>query len=984
MSLPLLPENKKDVQNTNTNGRDQYMLLNEENLTDECTFIEEGYNDEYIKEGQFNKCVKNKYATITLIVLILLCIVGFLIDFVYYDYLFPKVNDLSQVNKDNLNEAQLKGSLSELDNPQIDQLLINKKVFELDDIYNSTFRPETSNWEWVEGDNDGLYTYEERATGKIYLKHASMLFNFNTQFEDKVLITRQEIDKHDSKHPFNFYKISADLNYIMVANRYDKVWRHSYTSRYRIFDLKNRSKEPLLISPGRFIKKSKSDNEQKDVEEDFISLFKWSPKGHDISFVYRNDVFVLTHEFKKLRKVSKNGSEDIINGIPDWVYEEEVFASDTAMWWSLDGTYLAYLSFDDSKVNTFQVPLYTNEAIIKHKNLLPTALPKLPNQIEQSQIQNWLNKFDDYPQYLKFKYPKSGHNNPKVTLKLYQSRDDEKFQDNLDILDTFPLFNVEIDIQSYLKTKNIDYKLQNLVPSILKDKDRIISDVVWTTEKGKLLFRFTNRQQDFIVTCIININDLNSITEHDIDNNIKNIKGKVIRLELGGKDFSNNLDGDGGWYQTDSHSIYVIPKNDKFGINEASYIDKIVYNNHYHFALFNLNSDEPIKILTKGNYDVESIEGYDNKNGILYYKSRELHSTASHIFSIKIDIGNKKHISNETSTSLQSMRSLPLTENEKQNKLDLDNLGHFNSRVSPNGIYMILSYLGPHIPYQVLIKSGEIEEAKALINNQKLFKKLSGYLLPQVKFREIKVNGQTLNSKEILPPQFQPKSNKYRLLFRCYGGPESQLVTRNFELNFHTWLTSSHSDIAVITVDGRGTAYKGRKFAVGITGNLGQQEAQDQLGAAKLYSNYSWVHKDRLAIWGWSYGGFLTSKVVEADNQTQFKVAISVAPVTDWRFYDSIYTERYMKLPEYNMQGYNEAAVHDVLNFNNTNYLLLHGVADDNVHYQNSLNLLNLFSQFNITKPKFHSFTDNDHSIAIPHANKHLYTRIIDHLNNYL
>ena len=149
------------------------------------------------------------------------------------------------------------------------------------------------------------------------------------------------------------------------------------------------------------------------------------------------------------------------------------------------------------------------------------------------------------------------------------------------------------------------------------------------------------------------------------------------------------------------------------------------------------------------------------------------------------------------------------------------------------------------------------------------------------------------------------------MLFYVYGGPGSQLVTKQFSVDFQAYVAGALEYI-VVTVDGRGTGAIGRKARTIVRGNIGFWESHDQIAAAKIYAAKPYVDESRLAIWGWSYGGFMTLKTLEQDAGNTFKYGMAVAPVTDWRFYDSIYTERYMHTPQHNLAGYENATVQDV------------------------------------------------------------------------
>jgi len=187
------------------------------------------------------------------------------------------------------------------------------------------------------------------------------------------------------------------------------------------------------------------------------------------------------------------------------------------------------------------------------------------------------------------------------------------------------------------------------------------------------------------------------------------------------------------------------------------------------------------------------------------------------------------------------------------------------------------------------------------------------------------------------------------------------MVSARWERDWHHYLACSLKYIVVV-VDGRGTGYKGRKLRNPVRKNLGEYEVRDQLNAARLWASKRYVDARRIGIWGWSYGGFMSSKVIEA-NAGIHSLAMAVAPVTSWRLYDSVYTERYMDTPQNNPGGYVNASISNVEGFKNVDFLLAHGSGDDNVHFANSAHLLDMFTAARIRRFRFRMFTDSDHSI---------------------
>jgi len=226
--------------------------------------------------------------------------------------------------------------------------------------------------------------------------------------------------------------------------------------------------------------------------------------------------------------------------------------------------------------------------------------------------------------------------------------------------------------------------------------------------------------------------------------------------------------------------------------------------------------------------------------------------------------------------------------------------------------------------------------------------------------------------KEIRPPRMDDSGRtKYPVLFRVYGGPGSQLTDLKFSREWDHYLACGLQYIIVI-VDGRGTGFRGRKLRNPVRNNLGYFETIDQINAAKLWAAKNYVDPKRIGIWGWSYGGFMSSKVVEAGAGVH-SLAMAVAPTTSWRLYDSIYTERYMDLPAINPEGYVNASISNVTAFHGVDYLLAHGSGDDNVHYAHSAHLLDMLTRAKVRGFRFRMFTDSDHSINRRGANRELY-----------
>jgi len=266
-----------------------------------------------------------------------------------------------------------------------------------------------------------------------------------------------------------------------------------------------------------------------------------------------------------------------------------------------------------------------------------------------------------------------------------------------------------------------------------------------------------------------------------------------------------------------------------------------------------------------------------------------------------------------------------------------------------------------------------------LERNERLADMAKKHDLPTEIYSTVTIDGFEFQVVERRPPHFNEKK-KHPVLFFLYGGPGSQTVNKAFTIDFQSYIASSLGYI-VVTVDGRGTGFIGREARCIIRGNLGYWESRDQIETAKIWAKKKYVDSSRLAIWGWSYGGFMTLKTLEQDAGQTFSYGMAVAPVTDWRFYDSIYTERYMHTPQHNLGGYENATISNMTALHqNVRFLLMHGVADDNVHMQNSLALLDKLDLAGVENYDVHVFPDSDHGIYFHNANRIVY----DKLSNWL
>jgi dipeptidyl-peptidase-4 len=341
--------------------------------------------------------------------------------------------------------------------------------------------------------------------------------------------------------------------------------------------------------------------------------------------------------------------------------------------------------------------------------------------------------------------------------------------------------------------------------------------------------------------------------------------------------------------------------------------------------------------VTKGNWEVTNYYGFDEKTSTVFYQSVENGSINRDVYSINLNGKNKVRLSKSTGTNAATF--------------------------SPNFQYFINTFSSAtQATIYTLNEAKKGVQVQVIENNAGLTAKLKGYNLPAKEFFVLQTaKGNELNAWILKPKDFDP-SKKYPVFMYQYSGPGSQQVNNDWNSNDDYWFQMlAQQGYIVACVDGRGTGFKGAAFKKVTQKELGKYEVEDQIDAAKVIGNYPYVDKNRIGIWGWSYGGFMASNCL-LKGADVFKMAIAVAPVTNWRFYDSIYTERYMQTPQENASGYDENSPINHVNKLKGKFLLIHGSGDDNVHVQNSMQMMEALIQAN---KQFDSqiYPDKNHGI---------------------
>ncbi|XP_072401301.1 venom dipeptidyl peptidase 4 [Diabrotica undecimpunctata] len=709
----------------------------------------------------------------------------------------------------------------------------------LEDYLNGKFQPRPFNATWTS--NDQLIYSDNGNVVLLDLRTNTSTLLLNST--DSILLTA-----------FDF-RLSADGLYLLVALNYQKLFRHSFIANYVIIELSTGTKIEAI-----------KDNLP-------AQLVLWSPMGNGFVYVKENNIYYKesAKDGKTVQITSTTGY--ISNGVPDWVYEEEVLSSNSAIWFSNDGKKIAYGRYNDTEVPLMVIPIYGEPG-------------KLIFQ---------------YPRANVIKYPKSGTHNPVVSLYFV---------------------NLEDTSITYELTTPDNFSNENILSAVQWANDDVVT-AIWM-----------NRVQNEAV-----IVAYNTTTTSPTTTTIKQLKSQHGWLELFTPPvFSKNGD-----------SFVIILSQDQRN-NSGGY---------RHIFLYPITENAEAQVLTSGKFVVTGIVGWNYEKDLIYFLANtEEDSTVQHLYTVS---PLTKHVTC-LSCELKSLHnsSLPCSYN--------------TADFSTNGSYYVLTCAGPDVPQTIIFDKND---KQTLLWNEN--KELAAYLHkkqhPVIKKMSFDVaGGFKANVMLRLPPNMDTSGQvKYPMLVNVYGGPDTYQVVDKFVLDWGSYLAANKS-VIYAAIDARGSGLRGDNLLFAGYRNLGTVEVIDQINVTKLLQKtLPYVDSSRTAIWGWSYGGYASGMALAKDTEGIFKCAISVAPVTDWTLYDSIYTERYMGLPTLsdNLEGYQKAQLlRNYEGIRNKKYFLIHGTHDDNVHYQQSM-LWSKILEFNDILFRQQSYPDEDHSLGS--VRPHLY-----------
>lgn len=661
-------------------------------------------------------------------------------------------------------------------------------------------------------------------------------------------------DTHGAKvRNIEDYIVSPDGKRLLIQTESNYIYRRSFTAKYYIYDIQNKKLEALS-----------------DGGPQRAPLF--SPDGLQVAFVRDNNIFLVKLLYNNAEsQITKDGKfNEVINGVPDWVYEEE-FSTAQSMAFTPDSKQLCWIRYDESQVKEFCFPLYRG------------ANPAN-------------DQYADYPGLYAYKYPIAGEQNSKVSVMSY-------------------------DIKSHkTRTLNVPLDADGYIPRI---KTYPLADAEGQGS-SQVIVMTMNRHQDclrlYAVNALSTLSQL--ILEETAD---KYVKEEVLeQLQL-----------------TPQH---ILLPSDRSGF--------------MHLYLYTIGG-QLVRQVEQGDYEVSDVYGYDEVTGDTYFASHANGATEQQVF-----VAHK---------------------NGKVECLT-PKAGWSSAIFSKNFKYFINTWSDMNTPTTYSLHEGKKQTAM-LIDNKALSEKLSQY---QIGTRELFTfttsDGVQLNGWMVKPADFSA-SKRYPVIMYQYGGPGSQQVRNAWDIGMcgagaimEQYLCQQ--GYICVCVDNRGTGGRGADFEKSVYMKLGELESRDQVEAALWLGRLSYVDKDRIGIWGWSYGGWNTLMSM-SEGRNAFRAGVAIAPPTSWRYYDTIYSERYMRTPQENADGYDRVnpiaragQLHGAL-------LLCHGLADDNVHFRNTAEYTEALVQADKDFRQV-TYTNRNHSIYGGNTRLHLYRQAINHFNEKL
>jgi len=598
---------------------------------------------------------------------------------------------------------------------------------------------------------------------------------------------------------FDDYVLSPDGKRMLIQTKTERIYRRSFKADFYIYNIESRRLDRL------------SDGDKQQIPT-------WSPDGQQVAFVREGNIFLVKLLYDNAEiQVTKDGKfNEVINGLPDWVNEEE-FGFNSALTFNADGTMICWIRYDESKVKTYSLEMY--------KGMKPAK-----------------EEYAAYPGFYSYKYPKAGEDNSTVSAWSY-------------------------DIKSH--------KINRL--QVPLDADGYMPRIKPTNDPMRIVVYTMNRHQDDL--CLYAVNPRSTVAQLIIKEHVD----KYVREEaMEGVKFVGDK---------------ILLPSDRSGYTKL--------------YIYNMNGQLQ-RTIGDGNYDITSVYGYDPKTGDVYYQAAALGATDRQVY-----------------VTHKNGKTVRLTDREGWNTAFFS--GDFQ--------YFVNTWSDYNTPYVFTTRTREGKVINTIEDNKAVKQLVSDYgFCKREPFSFTTSEGVVLNGWMVKPKDFDA-NKKYPVIMHQYSGPGSQQVTNSWSAGsmgqggaFDSYL--AQEGFIVVSVDGRGTGGRGSEFEKCTYLNLGNLESKDQVETALYVGSLPYVDKDRIGIWGWSYGGFNTLMSM-SEGRGVFRAGVAIAPPTNWKYYDSVYTERYMRTPKENPDGYATNPIERAPKLHGA-LLICHGTADDNVHPQNT------------------------------------------------
>uniref|UniRef100_UPI0040260A51 DPP IV N-terminal domain-containing protein n=1 Tax=Prevotella sp. TaxID=59823 RepID=UPI0040260A51 len=637
---------------------------------------------------------------------------------------------------------------------------------------------------------------------------------------------------------FDDYVLSPDGKRMLIQTKTERIYRRSFKADFYIYNIESRRLDRL------------SDGDKQQIPT-------WSPDGQQVAFVRGGNIFLVKLLYDNAEiQVTKDGKfNEVINGLPDWVNEEE-FGFNSALTFNADGTMICWIRYDESKVKTYSLEMY--------KGMKPAK-----------------EEYDTYPGLYSYKYPKAGEDNSTVSAWSY-------------------------DIKSH--------KINRL--QVPLDADGYMPRIKPTNDPMRIVVYTMNRHQDDL--CLYAVNPRSTVAQLIIKEHVD----KYVREEaMEGVKFVGDK---------------ILLPSDRSGYTKL--------------YIYNMNGQLQ-RTIGDGNYDITSVYGYDPKTGDVYYQAAALGATDRQVY-----------------VTHKNGKTVRLTDREGWNMAFFS--GDFQ--------YFVNTWSDYNTPYVFTTRTREGKVINTIEDNKAVKQLVSDYgFCKREPFSFTTSEGVVLNGWMVKPKDFDA-NKKYPVIMHQYSGPGSQQVTNSWSAGsmgqggaFDSYL--AQEGFIVVSVDGRGTGGRGSEFEKCTYLNLGNLESKDQVETALYVGSLPYVDKDRIGIWGWSYGGFNTLMSM-SEGRGVFRAGVAIAPPTNWKYYDSVYTERYMRTPKENPDGYATNPIERAPKLHGA-LLICHGTADDNVHPQNTYEYSEALVQADKDFRELF-YTNRNHSIFGGNTRNHLLRQV--------